>query len=168
MLEQFVLAFVAGLLVKCVDWLDDVRKSAHPVKFALAAGYGVAIGYLIGVSGFSLLFLAALFAQVFARKIDTAAHRLGFALSILSLAYFGFPAIDFPLFAFFLIMAFLDEMEYVGALKPLSDYRPFLKLAGLAMVPFGRWEFFVGIMAFDLGYELFALLSKGLAGKRKK
>lgn len=154
---EYLLAFVSGVLVKAVDWLDDDWKSKNPAKFVLALAYGLAIGYIIGTASFAILFLSALFAQVFARKIDTAAHWLGFFTAILSLLYFGFSSIDLPLFFFFLILAFLDEVDYIGRLRPITDYRLFLKLGALSMLYFGRLDYFAGIMLFDIGYALFGM-----------
>ncbi|HSB46479.1 MAG TPA: hypothetical protein VLD37_00580 [Candidatus Bilamarchaeum sp.] len=163
---EYILAFVSGVLVKAVDWLDDDAKSRHPVKYALAASYGLFVGLIIGTASFGIIFLSALMAQVFSRKIDTTAHRIGFVVSILSLLYFGFGAIDIPLFSLFLLLAFLDEIDYVGPLRPLTDYRPFLKIGSLAMVMFGRLDYFGGIILFDIGYVLFEFAA-GKVSKRK-
>jgi hypothetical protein len=149
-----VVAFLAGILVKAVDWLDDDRKSRHPVKFLLAVFYGIAIGYVIGTASFALIFLAALIAQILARKVDTMAHIVGFVFAIILLPFFGIPYIDLALLAYFLVLAFIDEGEYIGSLKFISDYRPFLKFGALPLVLIGRWDYFVGIMVFDFGYEL--------------
>jgi len=159
-LLPYVLALVAGILVKVVDWLDDDRKSKGPVKYALAIVYGAIIGYLISVAPFSALFLAAVVAQVFARKIDTVAHQLGVLASAIAIAFFGFPALDVPLFAFFLVFAFLDEADYIGRMRPLVEYRPFLKIAALAPAVWRRWDYFAAIIAFDVGYEVYRLLKK--------
>jgi len=78
MIIYLVVALVAGFLVKIVDWLDDERKSKHPVKYFFAILYGLLVGYIIGAAPFSGIFIAALIAQVFARKVDTTAHELGF------------------------------------------------------------------------------------------
>lgn len=155
----FVIAFIAGFLVKCVDWLDDDRKSKHPIKYAIAIIYGILIGYVIGASTFSVLFLAALVAQVFATKVDTTAHRMGFIVAVVALLFFGFPPIDAALFAFFLVLAFLDDADYIGWLRPLAEYRPFLKVGAFVMLATGRWDYFVGIMLFDIGYLLFPVLA---------
>lgn len=160
MIFHLVIAFVAGFLVKVVDWLDDERKSKHPVKFAIAILYGLLIGYIIGTASFSGIFFAALVAQVFARKIDTEAHEIGFLTSLVTLFFFQIPGIDFLLFAYFLALAFLDEVDFIGKLRPLTKYRPFLKVGSLAPLLIGRWDFFVGIIVFDIGYEIFAVLKK--------
>jgi len=157
---EYLIAFTAGVLVKTVDWMDDTLKSRNPAKYGLAAIYGVLIGYIIGTASFSLIFLAALAAQVFARKVDTAAHRLGFLLAALSLLVFSFPAIDPALFMFFLTLAFLDEADYVGKLRPLVEYRPFLKIGALVPALWGVWDFFFGIIIFDAGYEIVAALTR--------
>jgi hypothetical protein len=159
-LLPFILAFVAGFIVKCVDWLDDDRKSRHPVKYALAVAYGILIGYIIGASTFSVLFVAALVAQVFAKKVDTVAHRIGFMATAIAMLAFGFPFMDAVQFGFFLLLAFLDEADYVGRLRPLAEYRPFLPAGALCMLVFGRWDYFAGIALFDIGYKLFPALQK--------
>jgi len=167
-LLPYVLALVAGIVVKVVDWLDDNRKSKSPVKYLLAIIYGALIGYLISVAPFSALFLAAVVAQVFARKIDTAAHQLGVLASAIAIAFFGFPMLDIPLFLFFLVFAFLDEADYIGRMRPLMEYRPFLKVAALVPAIWGRWDCFAAILLFDIGYEVYRLLmkDKGAAGPK--
>ncbi len=156
----FVVAFIAGVCVKAVDWIDDDRGGKNPLKWPLAIIYGLLIGYLIGTASFFVLFVAALIAQVFARKIDTRAHMLGFAIAVISILYFGLQPIDIGLLVFFLVLAFLDEADFIGALRPLEDYRVFLKGGALVMILFGRWDFFLGIICFDIGYELFRLSQK--------
>jgi hypothetical protein len=161
---HLALAFLAGMLVKIVDWMEDERRTREIYKVPLALLYGIIIGYLISRASFSTMFLAALFAQVFERKIDTLSHRLGFVVSILSLLYFGFPQLDFGVFAYFLVLAALDEVDLVGFWRPFTEYRLFLKLGALAMVAAGRWDYFFGIMCFDIGYEAV----RSIAGKGQK
>lgn len=160
----YALAFLAGIIVKAVDWLDDVKKSTRPAKYILSLLYGLLLGYIIGTSTFSVIFLAALVAQVFARKVDTTAHRMGFVTAALSLIYFGFPVFDIWLFLIFLFLAFLDEIDYIGWLRPITEYRPFLKVGALIPAISGVWDCFIGIMAFDIGYELFKIV----IGERKE
>ncbi|MFH0885369.1 MAG: hypothetical protein V1861_06695 [Candidatus Micrarchaeota archaeon] len=157
---EYIIAFISGALVKTVDWLDDTKKSKSPVKYLLGALYGLLIGYLIGRASFSLIFLAALAAQVFARKVDTTAHKLGFLVAAVSLLYFSFPTIDAGLFILFLALAFLDEMDYIGKLRWVAEYRPFLKIGALLPAIFGVWDYFFGIIVFDIGYELVATLTR--------
>lgn len=164
----FVLAFLAGFLVKIVDWLDDEKKAPIFFKLPLAFAYGILIGYIIGAASFGLIFLGALLAQVLARKIDTLSHRFGFLVAILSLLYFGFPGIEPILLLYFMVLAFLDEEDYIGKLRLLAELRPFLKLGALAMVFFGRFDYFVGIMLFDIGYVLFDAVSKSIKAKKEK
>jgi hypothetical protein len=164
MLELLLLALCAGVIVKAVDWMDDDRPGKHPAKYPLAALYGILIGYLISLSPFSVLFLAAVAAQVFATKVDTTAHRVGLAAAMLTILALGLPTIDIPVFIIFLVAAFLDEIDYVGTLRPLTEWRPFLKLAALAFALIGRYEYFLAIIAFDLGYEIFRFV----ATKQKK
>jgi hypothetical protein len=155
-----LLAFVAGIAVKAVDWIDDEKKGKYSIKWPLALIYGGLIGVLISQASFSTIFLAALFAQVFARKIDTHTHVLGFAFALLSLFYLGFPPISIELFVFFAVAAYMDEARYFGRLRGIIEYRPFLKIAALIMLVVGRMDYFLGIMAFDIGYTLFDFSQK--------
>lgn len=157
-LENLLLAFVAGLVVKSVDWLDDDKKSKSPVRYLLAIIYGAIIGYLIGNASFGILFLAVLIAQVLSRKIDTFAHRIGFITSFVTALFFHLPSIDLALFGYFLVLGVLDEVDYIGKLRALTRYRPFLKLGPVPLVFFGMPQYLAGIIAFDIGYELFKLL----------
>jgi hypothetical protein len=164
----YILAFVTGILVKTVDWLDDDLKSRNPVKYLLAAAYGVLIGYLLSQATFAVLFLGAILAQVFARKIDTLAHRLGIIVAVLSLFFFGVPGIDLLLFSYFLILAFLDEVDYIGKWRPLETYRPILQIGSLVLVLIGRWDFFIAIIAFDAGYLVVNSLGKRFQSNKKR
>jgi hypothetical protein len=154
-LNAILLAFLAGVFVKSVDFIDDELKGKYLIKWPLALIYGGMIGLLISQASFSTIFIATLFAQVFARKIDTHTHVLGFAIALLSLFYLGFPQIDIMLFVFFAFLAFIDEIEMVGKYRFISEYRPFLKIGSLLLIPFGRFDYFLAIMAFDIGYLLF-------------
>ncbi|HID72616.1 TPA: hypothetical protein EYP38_01630 [Candidatus Micrarchaeota archaeon] len=159
-LFPFAVALVAGFLVKIVDWIDDDKKGKNPIKWPLAVIYGLLIGYLIGTASFSVLFLAAVVAQVFAKKIDTRAHMLGIAATAISMLYFGLQPIPLNFFAYFLILAFLDEADFIGRLRPLEKYRLVLKVGAAMMILVGRWDFFIAILSFDFGYELFDYLQK--------
>jgi len=160
MIIHIAIAAIAGLLVKLVDWMDDERRSRSPLRFIFALGYGILIGFLIGEATFSAIFMAALVAQVFARKIDTRAHQLGFVTSLIVLLFFQIPQLDLMVFSYFLVLAFLDEVDWIGKLRPLTRYRPFLKIGALPLALIGRWDYFLGIMAFDLGYEAFNALKR--------
>lgn len=155
----FFLAFLAGIIVKIVDWLEDDKKSGHYSKYILSVIYGLIIGYLISNATFSAIFLGALIAQILSKKIDTLAHRIGFLTAIFVSFFLGLAPIEFPVFIFFLILAFLDEIEFLGKLKPLSDYRPFLKAGALVFIIFGRIDYFLGIIIFDFGYEIVKTIS---------
>jgi len=163
---QYVLAFLAGILVKTVDWIEDDLKSKTPLKYLLAIAYGAIIGYLISVAPFSTIFLAAIIGQVFAKKFDTAAHMLGLFATILTIPLFGFPPLDLLLLGYFVVLAFLDELEYAGNLWFLERYRPFLKVGALPLLFLGKWEYFAGIILFDLGYELVYAIT-GRMGKKE-
>lgn len=158
----YVLAFILGFLVKAVDWLDDDRKSKNPIKFLLAVAYGAIIGYLIATASFSTLFLGALVAQAFARKIDTHAHILGAAVSIFSLFFFGFPQVQLVGFLLFFFLAYIDELNFPKQFKWVSEWRILLKIGAAIFLIFGRWDYILAILLFDGGYLLFNQIAKRL------
>lgn len=165
---QFFLALLCGISVKIVDYLDDDLKSKNPIKFVLAIIYGILLGYLIGNSSFSLVFLAALIAQALARKIDTRAHQLGFLVAVLSLLVFSFPTLDWSLFVLFVVAAFLDEIEFVGALNVFTRYRLFLIIATvISTAVTSKIDYLIAIVLFDLGYVgINSILSKKYKNKK--
>jgi len=159
-LMNYILAFVAGFFVKWVDWIEDDRKGEGTIKFPLAIFYGGIIGYLISVASFSEIFLGALLAQVFARKIDNISHVIGFLTSILALFYFGFPAVQLNYLLYFMLLAFLDEQDFIGRFRFLTEYRLFLKIGAVLMLFIGRWDYAIAILLFDLGYVVFTEIRK--------
>jgi len=162
MLEFFLLALFAGLLVKLVDDLEDAKKSLRILdkgKYVIAAAYGVVIGFIISQASFSMLFLGALIAQLLARKIDNKSHMAGFTLAFAVPLFLGMPQVELVPLLVFIAAAWLDELDLKGKLKPMVDYRLFLKIAALAFIPLGRPDYFIAILAFDLGYLASAFAS---------
>ncbi len=152
---NYIIALITGFFVKWVDWIEDEGKGKSNLKYPFAVLYGLLIGYLISVASFSEIFLGALVAQIFARKIDTVAHILGFVVAILSLLFFGFPEIIVPFFGYFLILAFIDEQNFGERYKFITKYRPVLKIGALLAVIWGRWDYLIAILLFDAGYMLY-------------
>ena len=162
MYEQYVLAFLSGVLVKIVDNIEDkINYTRHKIlKWPLAIAYGAIIGYLVPQASFSMLFFGALLAQVVAYKIDRESHLIGFIVSIAVVFSFGLPPLDYLPFVVFLIAAYLDELTLFGIWKKFADYRFFLILAATLFVVFGRFDYLIGIVIFDLGYVLIENLKK--------
>ena len=158
----FFLSFLSGALVKFVDDIEDKKKKWQIANshWLMAVLYGIIIGYLISQATFSMLFLAALFAQALAGKIDRKSHVIGFLVAIILAAYFGLPTLEQIPFAIFLIAAYLDEMTLFGKLKIFTEYRLFLKIAALAFIVIGRLDYLISIIAFDLGYMLMEKYTK--------
>lgn len=155
----FFLSFLSGSLVKLADDIEDRkikigRGLMTQGAWLIAIIYGLVIGYIISQASFSMLFLAALFAQALAGKLDQKSHILGFLIAIISAAYFGLPTLEQIPFAIFLIAAYLDELTLFGKWKTFTDYRLFLKIAALAFIVIGRLDYFISIIAFDMGYIL--------------
>ncbi len=157
MFVQYILAALSGILVKIVDFIEDETQNPKlkAMSWPLAIAYGVTIGYLISQTPFSMILLAALFAQLLAGKIDTSAHGLGFTLAIAATAFFGVPVFDFSPFFVFLIFALLDEIEFFkGTFEFMHHHRLFLPFSAVIFALIGRMEYLPGIVLFDAGYLL--------------
>jgi len=159
---HYFLAFVSGFLVKWVDWIEDDRKGDGYLKFILAIAYGLIIGYLISQASFAELFLGAIIAQIFARKIDNISHAIGFVATIAAMIYFGLHTMDLHFIIYFFILAFLDEQQYLGNYRRITEWRLFTKLGAVALILIGRFDYAIAILLFDSGYILFRELRKTL------
>lgn len=171
MLEYILLAFLAGILVKIVDYIEDNRRGKNPLKWPAAILYGFLIGHLISLAPFSMVFLAAVVSQVLARKVDTKAHVLAFIVVIFSLLYFGLPELVVLPFVAFLLFSSLDELDHLIFWKKpvwVQEFRPFLELATIPFLFLGQWYFLAGIVAFDVGYISTRFLSGTSKLKKQK
>lgn len=152
----YALAFIAGFLVKAVDWIEDDLKKQLPIRWFLAAIAGLMIGLLISWSSFAVVFLAAIFSQVFAKKVDKLSHAVTVLVAAITFAALGIFEFQLVPFIILLIPAFIDEFDFPKPYNFLTDYRVFLNIACLVFaVVAGRWDYFFGIFTFDLGYLLF-------------
>jgi hypothetical protein len=160
----YILAFISGFLVKAVDWIEDDLKKPLKMRWLFAIMAGVFIGYIISASTFASIFLAALFAQVFARKVDKASHAATVLAAAVVFIFLGVnPAFDAVYFLIFLIPAFLDELEFTGKWAFITEYRLFLGVvAALFGIFIGRWDFLMGILGFDIGYLGFKIVGESV------
>ena len=175
LLFSLSLSFLCGFLVKAVDYLEDDKKSKSVIRFVAAAAYGFVIGLIISFSSFSLIFIAAFLAQFVSKKIDNSSHYIGCLIAILSITLFWNGSIlsdlstnIFP-FIFLLAMAVLDELSDDIKSKQLGQilkHRPFLKIGSAIFLLYSRFDYFLGIVLFDLGYELFSCLASNLVRKK--
>jgi len=153
---QYLLSFISGALVKSVDWIEDDLRGPSPLRsmrWELAIIAGAIIGYLIATADFANIFLAALFAQIFARKVDKDTHMVTFFMAIAIPFVMGTPYFEPIVFAMFVIPAFMDELEFPGKYSVITEYRLFLNAAGIIYgLMFGFWGYFFGIFCFDVGY----------------
>lgn len=157
---QYILAFVSGFLVKWVDWIEDDRKGEGYLKFILAIAYGLIIGYLISQTSFTELFVGAAIAQIFARKIDNISHAVGIVATIAAVLFFGVPVLHLSFLFYFVILAFLDEQEYIGRYRRITEWRLFTKVGAVLLIFIGRYDYAIAILLFDGGYVLFTELRK--------
>lgn len=149
----YIAAILAGAGIKTVDYSEDELKGRGLWKWPLAIVAGLAMGVVLSFSGVAVLFLAIIAAQVFMGKVDKPAHGLAVGVAVAFAFIMGIDLRGMELFLPFFIVAALDEVEFAGILKPMWDYRVWLKGAALAVgIVSGLWEYFLVLMSFDLAY----------------
>ncbi|MBN2478234.1 hypothetical protein JXB01_02995 [Candidatus Micrarchaeota archaeon] len=161
MLEYFVLAFLAGFMVKMTDEMEDTVKTKTVYRYLFAVVYGALIGYIISQASFSMIFLGALIAQVLMRKIDNISHIIGTLTAVAVLLLFGLPELAVLPLAYFAVFASIDELDsliFWSKPKWVAEFRPFLELAAVPFALMGQWQFLAGILSFDIGYLVFKSL----------
>lgn len=131
--------------------------------YVSALGYGFLIAYLASASAeIATVFVAAIFANLLAGKIDSVAHWLGFVAFLAVFFVLGIPAFNIGFLCAFVFAAYADEYihEFVSRKKvhlskAILELRPILPLFAL-VVSFvsGVWTYFAAIILFDLGYLL--------------
>lgn len=149
----YLAAIIAGAAIKQVDFLEDQKKGKHWVKWPLGIIAGLAVGYILAFSPASVLFIAIIGAQVLMGKIDKPVHGLAVVVAAAIPFIFGMQWVNVELLLPFFVVAALDEVEFEGGLKPMREYRLWLKGATfVAGIVSGIWVFFITLMCFDLAY----------------
>lgn len=166
----YIAAIIAGAGIKTVDYIEDELKGKNLWKWPLAIIAGLAMGAVLSFSSVAILFLAIIAAQVLMGKVDRPAHGLAVAVAAAIPLVMGMELSGMELFLPFFIVAALDEVEFAGALKPMWEYRLWLKIAALAVgVASGLWEYFLVLMCFDLAYlGAGMMMEKRVPAKGKK
>jgi hypothetical protein len=146
-------AIIAGGAIKHVDYLEDQKKGEGLVKWPLGILAGLCMGYILAFSPAAILFVGIIAAQVLMGKIDRPVHGLAVMLAAAVPFLLGMEWATAELLLPFFVIAALDEVELAGILKPIRDYRLWLKGAAVAVGAIsGVWSYFVVLMAFDLAY----------------
>lgn len=149
----YIAAILAGAGIKVVDYIEDELRGKSLWKWPLAIIAGLAMGAVLSLSTVATLFLAIIAAQVFMGKVDNPAHGLAVGVAVVVPIVMGMQLEGIELFLPFFFVAALDEVEFAGFLKPMWDYRLWLKGAALAVgIVSGLWEYFLVLMCFDLAY----------------
>ena len=149
----YIAAILAGAGIKIVDYIEDELNGKNIWKWPLAIVAGLAMGAVLSLSSVATLFLAIMAAQVFMGKVDRPAHGLAVGVAVAVPIVMGMQLNGIELFLPFFFIAALDEVEFAGILKPMYEYRLWLKGAALAVgIVSGLWEYFIVLMCFDLAY----------------
>ena len=130
---EYIAAILAGAGIKTVDYIEDELKGKNIWKWPLAIIAGVCMGAVLSLSTVATLFLAIIAAQVFMGKVDNPAHGLAVGVAVAVPIVMGMQLNGIELFLPFYFVAALDEVEFAGFLKPMWDYRLWLKGAALAV-----------------------------------
>lgn len=155
-------AIVAGGAIKHVDYIEDQKRGKGVLKWPLGILAGLCIGYILAFSPAAILFVGIIAAQVLMGKIDKPVHGLAVVLAAAMPFFLGMGWANAELLLPFFVVAALDEVEFAGVLKPMRDYRVWLKGTTLAVGAIsGAWSYFIVLMAFDLAYLLVSKLKDG-------
>ncbi len=155
-------AIVAGGAIKHVDYLEDKKKGKGILKWPLGILAGLCMGYILAFSPAAILFVGIIAAQVLMGKIDKPVHGLAVGLAAAVPFFLGMGWANTVLLLPFFVVAVIDEVELAGILKPMRDYRLWLKGTTLAVGAIsGVWSYFVILMAFDLAYLAVSKLKDG-------
>ena len=153
MWEYILAAIISGACIKHVDYLEDQKGGKHWVKWPLGVLAGLCMGYVLAFSPAAILFVGIIAAQVLMGKIDKPVHGLAVVVAAAVPFVFGMDWANVELLLPFFIIAALDEVEFEGMLKPMREYRLWLKGATFVIgLVSGLWAYFVALMAFDLAY----------------
>lgn len=149
----YIAAILAGAGIKAVDHIEDELGGKNLWKWPLAIIAGLAMGAVLSFSNVAILFLAIIAAQVLMGKVDKPAHGLAVGMAVVIPLIMGMDLSGMDLFLPFFVVAVLDEVQFAGILKPMFEYRLWLKgIALIVGVTSGLWEYFLVLMCFDLAY----------------
>ncbi len=166
LLVDIILTFITGLVIKYADDLEDLKRNINKRSYALVLAiiWGSILGYLMSQAPYSTILIAAVFAMVIMRKIDTPSHILGILISIAIAIMFGLPYLDIWIFATFVLFACIDEWDdFIFFDKPdfVKDFRPFLEIGAIIVgLATWNWIYLLGILSFDIGYISTMLITK--------
>lgn len=166
---EYLAAVLAGAGIKKVDYLEDELGGKNLWKWPIAIIAGLAMGAVLSFSSVAIMFLAIIAAQVLMGKVDKPAHGLAVAMAVVIPLIMGMDLSAMGLFVPFFIVAALDEVEFAGVLKPMFEYRLWLKGIALVVgVVSGLWEYFLVLMCFDLAYLAAGMIMEKKAEPKKE
>lgn len=156
----FFLSFLAGLLVKLTDDIEDKNLNIHRL-YAIPAGltYGFVMGYLMLIDiDASFLFGGITLGCLIAGKIDSRGHYFGITAILAVVFLYGMKLS--PLVLLIATLAALDEIKEIIHIPKFIDfafeYRLILKLGILILVilKIMGLNAVIALFAFDLAYIL--------------
>ncbi len=148
-----VAALISGAAIKHVDYLEDKKGGKGNEKWPLAVVAGLGIGYILAFSPAAVLFVGVIGAQVLMGKIDKPVHGAAVILAAGVPLILGMEYAEMGFLLPFFAIAALDEVDFRGIMKPVSDYRLWLKAAALiAGAISGIWDYFIVLILFDIAY----------------
>ena len=162
----FILAFFVGFFAKAADSTERFNKK---YAYVFSFTYALLAGFLLINSPLSTLFIALAMANILAGKFDTGPHLFGLAVFCAFIIFFNF---DFDpwLFTIFFSAGLLDEILHDEKNISLLKYRILVPFSALFIWFYLKNPiYFLSILCFDLGYNLFEKINKKfIISKRKK
>lgn len=153
----FLISFCAGFFTKATDFLD---KKPKKINYLFSFFYGVILGFLSSKTKLSNLYISLAISNILAGKIDSYPHIFGLLVFVFFIFLFDISYLDPWLFIFFFVLGLLDELYHKSKFKLLSSRLLSPTGAFFIFILFSEPIYFVSILGFDIGYNLFIFLKQ--------
>jgi hypothetical protein len=160
---EYLISFASGALVKTVDSADEHGLKLNKIlKFSFAILYGIAIAYLMKIIFLPEFFLGIMLGVLFYGKIDTNAHKLGFASFLLGFLLFKPMIFNWAMVLIISLLCFFEEWvndniadkkKVKGVFLKFLSVRPILEItAAVLSIIYLNFSIFFLLILFDAGY----------------
>ena len=158
-----IISFIIGFLVKTVDNAEEHGlKMNRLLKIILGLVYGILLGWLVSFVPIPGFWIGIIIGLIVSGKIDSESHYAGMVGIVLSLLFFGFPAINWWIVLITMIICYaeewvndeiVDKKKVIGFLAKLLSLRPLLEItAAILAVIYLDINIFLLLLFFDIGY----------------
>ncbi len=167
----FALSFVAGLVVKYADFLEDTVKKRGVVPYVVGALYGGLLFFVMFLfPEITSLWVGIVIGLLVIGKIDAPAHYVGVGVFFLLLVMFGVQDVIVWLLLTVILVTVFEELlnDYSDrkgvknkTLQKIISWRPLLEVTlFIIAVTTGMWRPWLALLGFDIGYILVSKYEK--------